>query len=206
MGSSERRERQRIETRERILDAARDMFVQQGYDATTMRAIADAVEYTPTAIYHHFENKEALLAELCAVDFRSLAGTFQTQARIDDPVERIARIGAAYVEFALANPMHYRFMFMTPRPGPIEDTLRRGDPTEDAYAFLRQACAEAIEGGRFRPEFDDPDEVAQMLWAGVHGLVSIRIAKEHDEWIEFRDTRGTAARLREVMLRGLMAD
>jgi AcrR family transcriptional regulator len=205
MGSRERRERERVETRERILAAARDRFVTRGVDATTMRAIASDIEYTPTAIYHHFESKEALLTELCDRDFRALAAAFQKIGRIEDPLERIVRIGEAYVEFALENPMQYRFMFMTPRPEPMS-TVRRGDPTEDAYAFLRDTCAEAIVSGRFRPEFDDADELAQMLWGSTHGLISIRIAKEHDAWVQFRDTRRTTARLRQVLLRGLTID
>src|SRR5918998_3174665 len=92
MGSRERRSRERSETREKILNAAREMFVRRGYEATTMRAIADRIEYTPTAIYHHFRSKQALLTELCSIDFRSLAGAFQRIGRIEDPVERLRRI------------------------------------------------------------------------------------------------------------------
>jgi AcrR family transcriptional regulator len=207
MGSRERRERERADTRGRILDAAREMFVDHGYDATTMRAIAQRIEYTPTAIYHHFQNKEALLTELCAVDFRALARVFQRIGRVSDPVERLDRIGQAYVEYAQKNPMHYRFMFMAvrpPLPPEAQPGIRHGDPGEDAYAFLRQACADAIAENRFRPEFDDPDEVAQMLWSGMHGIVSLQIAKAHDEWIAWRDVERTAARIRETMVRGLL--
>jgi AcrR family transcriptional regulator len=205
MGSIERRNRERTVTRQKILDAARDLFVESGYEATTMRAIADRIEFTPTAIYHHFQNKEALLLELCLLDFRSLASAFQKIGLIKDPLERIERIGEAYVKFALRNPMQYRFMFFTKRPPLPEDEVatRRGDPAENAYVFLRAACAEAIQAGRFRAEFKDPDEVAQMLWGAMHGIVSIRMAKESDAWVEFLDTESTAARLRSVLTRGL---
>jgi AcrR family transcriptional regulator len=116
MGSVERRTRERTETRQRILDAAREMFVELGYDATTMRAIADRIEYTPTAIYHHFRNKEALLAELCAIDFRALGAAFQKIGAIEDPIERLRRTGQTYVEFGLRHPMQYQLMFMTRKP------------------------------------------------------------------------------------------
>jgi AcrR family transcriptional regulator len=206
MGTAERRQRERAGTRDRILDAARDMFVSVGYEATTMRAIAERIEYTPTAIYHHFRNKEALFTELCAQDFHALGQAFRRIERIEDPVARIERIGAAYVDFALEYPMHYRLMFMTPRPPIAREQYAEhtGDPGETAYAFLRDTVTEAILSGRFRPEFQDPDELAKMLWAVVHGIVSIRIAKEHDGWIEFTDTRATAARLRDVIMRGLV--
>lgn len=203
MGSRERRERERLDTRRRIQDVARDLFVEQGYEATTMRAIADRLEFTPTAIYHHFESKEALLHELCLADFSALAHAFQSIGRIEDPLERIERIGAAYVDFALENPMQYRFMFMAHRPqGPI-DGLQR-DPGEGAYDFLRAACREGIEQGRFRPEYDDADELAQMCWASVHGIVSLHIQKANVEWIAFRDARTTSAKMRSALLRATM--
>ncbi|HYU08992.1 MAG TPA: helix-turn-helix domain-containing protein, partial [Gemmatimonadales bacterium] len=79
-----RRDRERVETRERILDAAREMFVRDGYEATTMRAIADKLDYTATAIYHHFRSKEALMLELATTDFRALAAAFSQIGRIED--------------------------------------------------------------------------------------------------------------------------
>src|SRR5713226_8330120 len=122
-----RRERERAQTRRKILEAARRMFVQHGYEATTMRAIAAKIGYTPTAIYHHFRNKEALLTELSTQDFRALAQAFQ-------------QIGQAYVEFGLTHPMHYRLMFMTPHPrvNDAKHGIAQGDPSQDAYAFLVQ--------------------------------------------------------------------
>ncbi len=205
MGSKERRERARADTRQSILDAARDMFVRVGYDATTMRAIAERIEYTPTAIYHHFRNKEALLTELCDIDFRALQAAFLRIGRIDDPIDRLERLCTAYVGFAAEHPMQYALMFMTPRPH-VESSIQRGDPGEDAYAFLRETCAEAIRDGRLRPEYHDPDQVAQMVWGGVHGVVSLCIAKEHDDWVQFRDVRETTRLLREAMMRGLLRE
>ena len=140
MGTTERRERERQELRERILDAARTLFAEQGYDAVTMRKIADRIEYSPTAIYFHFKDKQTLLQELCDTDFGALAHEFQKIARIGDPVDRLRQIGRAYVEFAIAYPNHYRLMFMTPSKASLEpegSRLARGNPEEDAYAFLR---------------------------------------------------------------------
>lgn len=203
MGSAERRQRESAETRQRIVDAARDLFVRKGYEATSMRAIAERIEYTPTAIYHHFANKEALLTELCAQDFSALATAFQRVARVEDPVERLIRTGEAYVDFALDHPMQYQLMFMTAHPLAEKSVMVQGDPGEDAYAFLRAAVEQAIAQERFRPEYDDPDQVAKMLWATVHGLVSLSIAKHGDPWIEFPDLRGTASRACRAMMRGL---
>lgn len=204
MGSAERRRRESRQTRQKILDAARDLFVQKGYEATSMRAIAERIEYTPTAIYHHFENKQALIIELCNQDFLALAGVFRQLARIEDPVERIDRIGEAYVEFGLENPKHYQLMFMTVHAHDHSTGPVKGDPSEDAYAFLLGTVQEALDAGRFRPELDDPDELAQILWAALHGLISLRISKGDDAWVDLRDVRATAARARQVLLRGVL--
>jgi AcrR family transcriptional regulator len=206
MGSAERRTRERTETRERILEAAREMFVERGYEATTMRAIADRIEYTPTAIYHHFRNKEALLAELCAADFRALAGAFQKLARIEDPVERLRRSGQAYVEFGLQHPMQYQLMFMTRKPAEVLDGLQSTDPSANAYQFLRNTCADVVATGRLRPEYQDPDELALMAWSALHGFLSLRIVKEGDEFIRWRDSKSTTTRICDALLEGVLRD
>jgi AcrR family transcriptional regulator len=204
VGSAERRQRENVETRQRIMDAARDLFVLKGYEATSMRAIAQRIEYTPTAIYHHFASKEALLTELVNRDFMSLAAAFQRIGRVEDPVERLQRIGQTYVDFALEHPMHYQFMFMTVRPAAVrKPDIAMGDPVEDAYAFLRTTVQEAIDQDRFLPEYRNADQVAQMLWGSLHGLISLHIAKEHDAWVDFGDLRATTIEASGTMLRGL---
>ena len=184
MGSQERRSRERADTRQKILDAAREMFVQHGYEATTMRAIAARIEYTPTAIYHHFRNKEALLTELGSMDFRALASAFQRIERIEDPIERLRRLGLAYVDFALEHPMQYQLLFMTRHPKVDDKRITRGDPSEDAYAFLRESCAAAIASGRLRAEYRDADQLGQMMWASLHGLLALHIVKKYREQYE----------------------
>lgn len=206
MGTIERRERERQELRTRILDAARELFAEEGYDAVTMRRIAERIEYSPTAIYFHFRDKLTLLRELCDEDFGALAHEFQKIARIGDPIDRLRRIGQAYVGFGLTHRNHYRLMFMTPHPEamkPEDSRIKRGNPEEDAYAFLKATVVDAIAAGRLRPEFSDPDLVSQMVWAGTHGVVSLHIAKCKDDWVDWRDPIATAHAQIEVLIRGL---
>ena len=206
MGTLERRERERQELRTRILDAARELFAEEGYDAVPMRRIAERIEYSPTAIYFHFRDKLALLRELCDEDFGALAQEFQKIARIADPIDRLRSIGRAYVGFALTHRNHYRLMFMTPHPEamkPEDSRLKRGNPEEDAYAFLRATVSAAIAAGRLRAEFNDPDLVSQIVWAGTHGVVSLHIAKCKDAWVDWRDPLATAHAQIEVLIRGL---
>src|SRR5215469_16493619 len=116
MGVKERREREKSETRDKILDAARELFVSHGYEGVSMRKVADKIEYSPTAIYVHFADKQALFRELCHRDFERLAQVFQGTDLPRDPLERLKRIGRTYVEFGRQYPNHYRLMFMTPHP------------------------------------------------------------------------------------------
>lgn len=201
MGTKERRERERQETRDKILEAAREMFATQGIEATTMRAIAQRIEYTPTAIYHHFKDKDALIIELCHGDFAKLGRQFTQMERIEDPVERLRRIGMAYVEFAIHNPHHYQIMFMTRTPAHEHPDK---NPEEDAYGFLLQTVQEGLAACRFRPELTDAHELAQMTWSSVHGIISLQIAKCHDPWVEWRDLRKTALAIIDALIRGIL--
>lgn len=207
MGITERREREKQEVRQRILDAARELFVKDGYEAVTMRKVADAIEYSPTALYLHFKDKEALIRELCHEDFLSLARAFQRIAREPDPLERLRKIGHAYVDFGLTHPNHYRLMFMTERGVQTTDEeqkeMGKGNPTQDAYAFLRATVVEALLKEKLRPEFTDPDLISQALWAGVHGVVSLHVAMRHDSWMDWKPVRKVAALVTDTMVDGL---
>src|SRR3954471_9751723 len=164
MGSQERRERERNAVRIRIMDAARDLFAKEGVEAVSMRKIADAIEYSPTAIYLHFADKDALLEELCAHDFGALAESFAQEARLKDPIERIKALGRRFMRFGLKYPNHFRFMFLTPSKGdriPQKQLQKRGDPEQDSYARLLLSVREALAVGRFRPELKDERLVAQ---------------------------------------------
>jgi len=208
LGTKERREREKEEIRQKILDAARELFVQEGYDAVSMRKIAEKIEYSPTAIYLHFKDKRSVLIALCDTDFLRLARELQKIGRVEDPVERLRQSGRAYIRFALEHPNHYRWMFMTPHPdhGPDESDIRVGNPEEDAWAFLRATVAEAIAAGRLRPELQDADLVAQAVWGSVHGVVSLQIAKCNDHWVDWRPPLEVAELLMEAALRGILRE
>ncbi|HEX8253404.1 MAG TPA: TetR/AcrR family transcriptional regulator [Thermoanaerobaculia bacterium] len=210
MGPRERREREREEIRTLILDAARELFVSEGVESVTMRRIADKIEYSPTAIYFHFKDKEALLAELCDCDFRAFAQRFNVIAQIADPVERLRAAGAAYVDFGLENPSHYRLMFMTPKAITAKttevSTIDKGNPEEDAYAFLQGIVAELMAKGRFRDELTDVELAVQVIWSAVHGVVSLEIAKCTDDWVAWRPFAARAQTTIEMILRGLLKE
>lgn len=204
MGTKERRERERQDVRQRIMDAARELFVEHGIEAVSMRRIAERIEYSPTAIYAHFADKDDLLRELCQADFLSLAGAFQQIATVPDPIDRLRAIGRAYLEFAVAYPNHYRFMFMTPHPEPDPETLlaTKGYPERDAYAFLLATVQDGVAQGRFREEHGDPELIAQLAWGSLHGIISLHLVFTKDPWVDLRPMVQSGQAMIEALMAG----
>jgi AcrR family transcriptional regulator len=207
MGTQERRERERHELRTKILDAARELFVSEGYDAVTMRKIAEKIEYSATAIYQHFADKDALVEELCRHDFGEFAAHFARAAAEEDPIRRLRASGRAYFDFAVEYPQHYRFMFLAARPQVAPQEGERQDPAQNAYVFLLATVNEAIEKGLFRPEFCDAELASQTIWAAVHGVAALEIAFNcaHD-WVTWRPLRQRQEQMLDAVLFAVLKD
>jgi len=208
MGIAERRARERAELEEKILDAARALFIQHGYQAVTLRRIAQEIEYAPSVIYSYFKDKDALMRTICEHDFATFTEAFAQALQMADPVQRIRQMGQSYIEFAVNHPNQYKLMFMTPLPvePSAEDLSRKGDPLLDGYAALQQAVAEAIAAGCLRSRHRDAELAAQILWAGVHGVASLHIALAHDPWIDWRTLEARMQGMLDALFYGLLAD
>lgn len=200
MGITERREREKEEVRRRILDAARELFATEGYDRVTMRRIAEAIEYSPTALYVHFEDKEDLVRALCQEDFSRLLGVFRSQAPPADPLDWIRVLGRAYARFGIEHPNHYRFMFMTPAKHGAQPEVSAG---EQSFAILRAAVEKALAAGRLPA--GDPVAMAQVLWANIHGAVSLLISLPAECWPEAPARPDLVDQVIEAGIRGLRA-
>src|SRR5215216_850701 len=188
MGTNERRERERLAMREQILDAARQLFAERGYEAVTMREIGKRIEYSATALYNHFADKESLVRELCRRDFADFAQRFLA-AVVDSksPVESLCRAGLVYLGFAEQFPQHYRLMFMTPLPEAPPEQGEREDPRMNAYVFLRALVEQLLGAGYLRPEVTDVDLASQTIWAMVHGVAALELTiDKQDKWIDFK--------------------
>jgi AcrR family transcriptional regulator len=202
MGITERREREKEEVRKKILDAARVLFATEGYEKVTMRRIAEAIEYSPTTIYLHFEDKDDLVRALCYEDFGRLLAAMQLAPSPSDPVEAIRQLGLAYVGFALRYPNQFRFMFMTP--------LAKGEKLEDdspgsaSFGQLLEAVKRAIDTGRFRAV--DAVVAAQVLWMNVHGVASALVTMPPECWPLFPAAKDLVDQVIENGIRGLLAD
>jgi AcrR family transcriptional regulator len=166
--------------RHEIVEAAKALLFQTGdEEAVTIRAVAKAVGVSPPSIYLHFADKQALLLAVCEDTFDQLDTSIEKAvAGIDDIADELRARGAAYVRFGLENPEQYRILFMT-RPIGLEPDAEL--PASDAFDHHLAAMQRATDAGLFA-EGTDPVQAAITVWAGVHGITSLLIAKPTFEW------------------------
>lgn len=176
-----------MDTRGRILDAARDLYLEEGRAAVTMRAVAERVGVTATALYRHFHNKDALITEVIDEGFRTFASYLYRALEGPDPGARLRLAGEAYLEFGLEHPEFYRTIFMAEgrARAPGEEDMQ----SSATFRFLKDRVAECVDAGVLEPA--PPEDLALTIWAHTHGLVSLFIsgALPMDE-DEFRSVYG----------------
>ncbi len=179
MSAISRRQKHKEELRGLILDAAREIFVRQGYESFSMRKLAEKIEYSPGSVYLHFKNKEELFECLVDESFARLQKTLsalRNGKEWQDPVEELKKGMQAYVEFGLRNPNDYRFAFML-RP-PME---KRPYKVHGAFDSLRSMVRRCVGEKRFRAV--DVETTSQALWATAHGITSLLIQRPAFPWV-----------------------
>lgn len=170
MGISERKEREKAEMRERILDAAMKMFLEEGYAKTSIRNIADAIEYSPGTIYLYFKDKDELLYEVQGQAYLKLLQAFKKNVTHEDPLERLGQLARTYIDFGLENQELYDLMFIIRAPMNVEKEGTQGHGG-DSFAYLVNCLNECMEKNLL--VFKDVNLGALQLWSMVHGLVSL---------------------------------
>lgn len=173
MASKERIARLKEETRINILDAALQIVKQEGWQALSLRKIADAIEYTAPIIYEYFANKEAILLELTRKGFLLLDRDLQ-QAKAEHrlPSKQLEAMWLAYWNFAFANKELYQVMF--------------GVSTNCCCELVNQLPEAELPWDAFTPAIGELMHIEDLdsdvictkyytFWSVVHGLISINI-------------------------------
>lgn len=164
-------ERRRRKVRDAIVEAAEEIFAEEGESGLSMRRIAERIDYSPAAIYKYFDSKEALFDEIREQFFERLLGRMQkvTAEVKEGPLLNGACL-RAYVETGLEQPSHYRLAFT--------NHFHKDRLDEASYAFaaalhLEQIIAQSMDDGWF--EIADPGLAAAAVWAGAHGLTMLAV-------------------------------
>jgi AcrR family transcriptional regulator len=194
-----RRPRGRDSVRAALTEAAREVLAEEGYEGLTIRRLAERAEYSLGTVYGYFADKDDLLYALVRDDFIRLTERLRACRDADTGAAAVRSILLSYVRMGLERPQSYEIMFMLrPRLARRNASDESGEDDEGAYGIFRGCIVDAIERGEFRRE--DPDVLAQMLWAAAHGLVSLRLTLAEFPW---KDAERLAETLVEAELRGL---
>lgn len=178
-GASARRERGRQEMRAAILEAAARIIETDGIDGLTIRAVAQAVSYSPGAMYEYFDSKEAILTALYFEGTDGLGAHCERAVTSLSPestaVDAMGALGHAYRAYALAHPDLYRLVFgglksppQAPAADPCDDDERLG-----GFGTLAAVAARGVTEGFFLDL--PPAVIACTAWAAVHGFVSLEL-------------------------------
>ena len=201
MGTKERRAREKEQLRRQIIDAARELFVSEGYENVSMRKIADKIEYSPTVIYLYFKDKADLLDSACQETLLGLLDTVELLKRDkNNPVEALRKSGKAYVEFGLEYPQDYKLTFVIRPQFQKGLGLEEGSVGERVFSYLRAMVAECVRQRAFRQV--DVETTGQALWSAVHGVTLLLIDFPDFPWTEKDKLIDTVI---DTMIEGLKA-
>jgi AcrR family transcriptional regulator len=172
MGVVERKEREKEEMRQRILHAAQKLFLTKGFEKTSIRNIADAIEYSPSTIYLYFKDKNDLLFALHQMAFEVMTNELSNLGEQPTAFDGFVQMGRQYVKFALENPEMYDLMFLMIAPIESlecnEDLWDDGNRALDLLKMTIEACK--LEGYFSK---DKTDDLALLIWSTMHGMVTI---------------------------------
>jgi AcrR family transcriptional regulator len=163
-----------IETfKARLCEAAMEMFAEEGYEAVTLRALAEKLGCSHALPYRYFADKQEIFAAVCALGFERFADALERAAAgVDDPEQRLRVLAQAYFRFALREPHAYRIMFELREPGRRANAQYKVKEIRSWQALL-SAVELAVQAGVLA---GDPSAVAHQYWAALHGLVSLHLA------------------------------
>lgn len=188
MGNRERREREKEELKQKILNAARELFAEDGYQNVTMRKIADKIEYSLPTIYEYFNSKAEILLAIYQISGQMLLEVLQQSYNQDiSPLEKMRAMGRAYIRFGLENRDFYELTFLT---NSIRAEISSRDescdsqcsPSSDAFNLLVRVIQEGQDEGYFARK--NVLIISQTMWAGLHGLVSLIITHPEFPWTD----------------------
>lgn len=173
MGIAERKQREKEDMRQLILDTAKRLFTERGYESVSIRNIAEVIEYSPATIYLYYKDKNELLHSLHLEGFRLMLSQMQGVAQVEDPFERLAALSEVYIRFAHENPELYDLMFIMTAPMDYLSDGEKWGMGEETFGFLVSIIAACQQQGRFQGK--DAFQLAFYCWSTVHGLVSLEI-------------------------------
>jgi len=180
MGIKERQERDREAVRRAILDAARDLFVTEGYQNVSIRKIAERIEYSPAAIYGYFPSKDDIFFALAEEGFRLLGDAGAESNRRDlerlPPLERVRAGFWRLYEFSREQPQYFALMFVDRSVPRISREYERFAFAREMKRHIAEEISACIEAGEL-PASLDPTLAMHALMVGILGVAVLRLSE-----------------------------
>ena len=173
MAIKERKEREKQDMRNLIIESATHLFLKNGYDKTSIRNIAEDIEYSPATIYLYFKDKDEIFYVIHENAFNILDKRFREHDGIENPFERLRAIGHSYVKFALENPDYYDLMFIMRAPLSQIKSEEKWSAVECSFGYLMETLSQCLEQNLIRQE--NKYILATSVWSFVHGLVALYV-------------------------------
>jgi AcrR family transcriptional regulator len=174
LGVKERQEREREAVSRAILDAARELFVAEGYQNVSIRKIAEKIEYSPAAIYSYFASKDDIFLALAEEGFRLLFGRTCPATECSNGVEALRAGFWNLYEFSKEHPEYFALMFLDRSVPRISQDWQRFGFVREMKRNIADRIQHAIDAGEF-PAGTHPDSVFRILSAAIHGVAVMRL-------------------------------
>src|SRR5262245_4612142 len=174
MGIKERQERDREAVRRGILDAARDLFVAEGYDNVSIRKIAERIEYSPAAIYSYFPSKDDIFFELAEEGFRLLGDPRQGEVQQLAPLARVRAVFWRLYQFSREHPEYFALMFVDRAVPRITREYERFAFAREMKQHIAEEIQRCVDAGEL-PASVAPLVAMRMLTGGVLGVAVLRL-------------------------------
>ena len=174
MGVNERKLRHKEDLKKEILKAARELFSEQGWESTSIRNIAEKIEYSPATIYLYYKDKNEIIFDLHREGFRLLVNYLGVLNGVTEPFERLKAMGRAYIRFALENQDMYKLLFVMEEPMKhvASCAAQDWDEGDNAFGLLMQAVNDCQKIGYFKKL--QPVNLSFVIWSTMHGLCTLR--------------------------------
>jgi AcrR family transcriptional regulator len=168
MGTKERQDRERQAVREKILGAARELFVSEGFRNVSMRKIGDRIEYSAAAIYGYFPSRDDIFIALFEEGFRLMEAEADAPGTHPDPLEALRGLFLGYYRFARKHPEYFDLMFLDRSVPQFCEQWEKFEFMTRAMDEAVAVVARAVDAGVL-PSGTDPGAAFHVLWGAMHG-------------------------------------
>jgi AcrR family transcriptional regulator len=177
MGVQDRKIREKLKLKKTILDTAQKLFIQKGYGHTSIRNIAQQIEYSPATIYLYFQDKDEILFLLQERFYETFMEKINEFSFMKDHFSRLKKMSISYIEFAQKNPAQYDLLFYN---NPFEKSSPEIIPPRDRIlSMIRDHVSPTITHNQLTRM--PVTEAVSMVWAFLHGLALLSMRSQLSE-------------------------